>query len=356
MKVEMPPKLPPHLHRQITRHGKVAWYFRRGKGPRKRMPGEYNSAEFLAAYDAAANGGHRTAHKSPASGSFAWALALYRQSQVWAALSPATRRQRENIFAKIVKTHGDTPLSAWKRGDIAAGRDKRAATPAAARHFVEALRGLFQWLVESGLAASDPTAGITIARPKSDGFAVWTEDDEARFCARWPLGTRERVAFAVLRETGLRRGDAVRVGRPHVRDGVLRLTTEKTKDRVAIAISPALAEALAVGPCGELTFIATSSSRPMTKESFGNWFREAVNAAGVAKSAHGLRKAAATADALAGWTDAELDAKFGWTGRKMASLYTRSASREKLSLTAAKRTQGEQQVPHPAGKVPSPIK
>ena len=61
----------------------------------------------------------------------------------------------------------------------------------------------------------------------------------------------------------------------------------------------------------------------MTKESFGNWFRGAVKAAGVAKSAHGLRKAAATADALAGWTDAELDAKYGWTGRKMASLYTK---------------------------------
>ena len=99
-------------------------------------------------------------------------------------------------------------------GDIAAGRDKRAATPAAARHFVEALRGLFRWLVESGLVASDPTAGITVVKPKSDGFAVWTQDDEARFRARWPLGTRERVAFEVLRQTGLRRGDAVRVGRP----------------------------------------------------------------------------------------------------------------------------------------------
>ena len=137
---------------------------------------------------------------------------------------------------------------------------------------------------------------------------------------------------------------------------MIRIATEKTGRAVAIAVSPALAEAIAAGPCGELTFIATSSGRPMAKESFGNWLREAASAAGVTKSAHGLRKAAATADALAGWTDAELDAKFGWTGRKMASLYTRSASRERLSLAAAKRTESEQQVPHPAGKVPSPIK
>ena len=94
----------------------------------------------------------------------------------------------------------------------------------------------------------------------------------------------------------------------------------------------------------------------MVKESFGNWFREVCGAAGVSKSSHGLRKAAATADALAGWSDAELDAKYGWTGRKMASLYTRAASRERLSLAAAARMEREQQVPHPAGKVPSPLK
>ena len=34
----MPPKLPPHLHRQITRHGKAVWYFRRGKGAASGFP------------------------------------------------------------------------------------------------------------------------------------------------------------------------------------------------------------------------------------------------------------------------------------------------------------------------------
>ena len=197
----MPPKLPPFLHREISRHGKSCWYFRRGKGRRVRLPGEYGSAQFLAAYDAAL-GGRRAARKSPPSGSFLWGLSMYRQSQAYGALSPATRRQRDNIFARIAQTHGDSPLSAWKRGDIAAGRDKRAATPAAARHFVEALRGLFKWLVESGFVATDPTTGVTVVKPKSEGFAVWTEDDEARFRIRWPLGSRERLAFEILRQTG----------------------------------------------------------------------------------------------------------------------------------------------------------
>jgi hypothetical protein len=350
----MPPQLPPHLHRQVTRHGKVVWYYRRGKGRRIRIPGAFGSTEFLAAYDIAIGPGAKP-HKSPPTGTFAWALSLYRQSQTWASLSPATRRQRDNIFARIARTHGNTPISAWKRGDIAAGRDKRSATPSAARHFVESMRGLFLWLVEAGLVADDPTSGIRVARPRTNGFAVWTAEDEARFRGRWELGTRERVAFEVLRQTGVRRGDAVRLGRPHLKDSVIRLDTEKTGERVAIAVSAELAEAIAAGPCGELTFISTAAGRPFVKEAFGNWFRQACSAAGVTKSCHGLRKAAA-ADAESGWSDAELDAKFGWTGRKMASLYTKTASRERLSLAAARRTEREQHVPHPVGKVPSPIK
>ena len=75
---------------------------------------------------------------------------------------------------------------------------------------------------------------------------------------RWPIGTRQRVWLDVLAYTGLRRGDAVRLGRPHVRDGVASIKTEKSEFRVTVTlpILPVLAATLAAGPCGELTFIA----------------------------------------------------------------------------------------------------
>ncbi len=334
----MPRKLPPFLHRQVTRHGKIAWYFRRGHGERVRIPGDYDSPEFLAAYQAALSGEASPKRaRGPAEGTFGWGLALYRKSQAWAALSLATQRQRDNIFKRIEATHGESKLTAWRRGDVAAGRDKRADRPAAARHFVDALRGLFRWLVEAEILAADPTEGVKVVKPETDGFAPWGDDDVDAFRARWPLGTRERLAFELLLATGLRRGDAAAVGRPHLRAGVIRITTQKTGERVAIALDDTLAAALEAGPGGEMTFVAGERGRPMAKESFGNWFREACDAANVKKSAHGIRKFAATRDAEAGWTDAELDAKYGWTGRRMASLYTRAASREKLSLAAAAR-------------------
>jgi integrase len=219
------------------------------------------------------------------------------------------------------------------------------------------MRGFFAWAMDAGLVAADPTIGVKFARPKSEGYATWTEADIAAYRARWPLGTRERVAFEVLYGTGLRRGDATRVGRPHVKDGVIRITTEKTGERVSIAIGADLQRAIDAGPTGDLTFIAGVAGRPRVKEAFGEFFRKACNAAGiVGKSAHGIRKAAATADAEAGWSDAELDAKYGWTGRRMASLYTRAASREKLSLAAAERTKARTAQPAPEFQKPAPDK
>jgi hypothetical protein len=52
-----------------------------------------------------------------------------------------------------------------------------------------------------------------------------------------------------------------------------------------------------------------------------------------------------------GYNDAELGAKYGWTGRKMPALYTHSANRERLSLAAATRVKARTKVPRPDQKV-----
>ncbi|MGB8759228.1 MAG: integrase, partial [Pseudolabrys sp.] len=66
---------------------------------------------------------------------------------------------------------------------------------------------------------------------------------------------------------------------------------------------------------------------------------------------HGVRKIAATTAANNGATVAQLEALFGWTGGAMASLYTRSANRRRLSkLTNAERTS----IPAPCDPVRAP--
>jgi len=64
----------------------------------------------------------------------------------------------------------------------------------------------------------------------------------------------------------------------------------------------------------------------------GNLFKTACEAAGIrGKSAHGIRKAAATTAANNGATVATLEAIFGWEGGQMAALYTNAADRKRLA-------------------------
>jgi integrase len=133
----------------------------------------------------------------------------------------------------------------------------------------------------------------------------------------------------VLLYTGLRVGDAYRFGKQHVQAGEMK--TEKTGQIVYPEIGQ-LAATLAAGPVGDLTYIISGNGRAFTnKGAFGNAFVTAAKAAGVRGSAHGVRKLAATRDANAGASEATLEARYGWTGGRMASLYTRTANRRKLA-------------------------
>jgi integrase len=354
----MPRPRPPHLHRQVTRHGKSVWYVRLGKGKRTRISAIFGTPEFDAEYHAAMTA-RRPASGSAPAGTLAWLIERYRETPAWRDLSLSTRRQRETILAHIINSAGKQPYGQITRATIVAGRDRRHATPAQARHFLETMRGLFRWATDSQLARTDPTAGVADpARPKNSGIPVWTEEEVAAYEQRWPLGTRQRVWLDLLLYTGLRRGDAVRLGRQHVRNGVATIKTEKTETEVTLPILPVLAETLKAGPCGDLTFVVGASGRPLDKRSFGNQFRKACRAAGVRRSAHGLRKVAATRAANASATVAELEAIFGWTGGRMASLYTRAADRRQLAHRAMHKLANEKRtsIPSPLGKTPSPPK
>jgi integrase len=356
----MPRPRPPHLHRQITRHGRTVWYVRRGKGPRIRLRADFGTVEFAKQYEAAINGAVTDAHNAPrrASGSLAWLWDRFRETGAWTSLKNTTRRQRENIMAAVIASAGHEPFNAIKPRDILAGRDKRAATPSQAKGFLVVMRAIYRWAVVAGHVKEDPTVGImNLPKRKTAGFPVWTEDDVDRYQSRWPIGTKERVWMDLLLYTGLRRGDAVTLGRQHVREGVATLRTEKSQGTVTVTlpILPVLAKTLAAGPCADLAFICGASGKPLVKESFGNLFREACDAAGVfGKSAHGVRKVGATRAADNGATVTELEAIFGWQGGGMAALYTRAADRKRASLRAMammERTPDEQSIPSPSAKV-----
>jgi len=339
------PKLP-YLNTEESRHGKLVYYVRLGKGPRIRLRAAYGTPEFRAEYLAALEGAPL---QGPArrvqKGSLQWLWDTYRQTDAWLSLAASTRKQRENIMVHVLETAATTSFSAIRKSHIVAGLDRRATTPAAARNFLDTMKGMFGWAHERELVKEDPTDVRPPKRRKTGGFPVWTREDVLRYQEKYPLGTRQRVWLDVLLYTGPRRGDASIIGKQHVRevrneDGsiskVLQFRTEKSGKTIAVTIPvlPILQRTLDAGPIGDLTWIVGARGLPFTKESFGNEFSAAARAAGIKKSAHGVRKIAATIAAENGATAHQLMAIFGWTNIRQAQVYTEAAERARLAAQA----------------------
>ena len=151
----MPRPRPPYLNRVVTRHGKIVWMVRVGSGDdrrRVRLRAEYGTPEFKAEYEAAIAAGERAVAERgcSAEGTVAWLIERFRETTIWANLSPATRRERESFFKRAVKVCGDAQAYRITRESILASLDARAATPSQARHFLITMRALYRWAVQAG--------------------------------------------------------------------------------------------------------------------------------------------------------------------------------------------------------------
>ncbi len=127
--------------------------------------------------------------------------------------------------------------------------------------------------ITAALRADDPTIGVNIKAPSSGGFRTWTDAEIEQFEAAHPIGTRARLAFALLLYTGQRRGDVIRMGRQHVRGGYLRVVQQKTGAALEIPLHPALQEILAAHPAEQMTILVAAAGKPFSAPGFTAWFR-----------------------------------------------------------------------------------
>lgn len=338
--IEAMPRTLPYLYRERTRHGKLVWYVRRERhGKRVRIDGEFGSREFIEAYHAALADQAPVKAGAAVHGTLGWLITEYLASPTWRNTARETRKQLTYQFDRLMAQAATVRLSSITSRAIVEGRDRRAATPSDANKFLRAMNRLMSWAVERQLIENNPAKGIAKLRlPNADvGFHTWTEDECAAYEDRWPVGTRERLAFDILLYTGFRRGDAVRLGRQHVKDGIARIRSSKTGEDLFVPILPPLAESILATKTGDMAFLITAKGTPFGKEAFGTWFRKACQAAGVPGSAHGLRKAGAVRAAEGGATETQLNALFGWAeGSRESATYTRKANRAKQAKDAAR--------------------
>ena len=237
------------------------------------------------------------------------------------------------------KRFADMPLTRMDGSAIEVLRDRKFSTPEAANVRVKAIRQAFKWGVAKGHAPSNPAREVSYFKSSSEGFHTWTLEEVQQFEERHPIGTKARLAFALLLYTGQRRSDVIRLGKQHTKRGVLTFTQYKGRNRkphkLTLPILPALQKVVDASPCGDLTFLVNEFGRPFTDAGFGNKFRDWCDQANLPHcSAHGLRKAGATIAANNGATARQLMAIFGWDTIKQAEHYTRKADQKQLAEAA----------------------
>jgi integrase len=136
--------------------------------------------------------------------------------------------------------------------------------------------------------------------------------------------------------TAQRRGDVIRMGRQHVREGFISVRQEKTGERLQLPLSAELACILERSANDHLTYLTTDKGEPYTVAGFGNAFRDWCRAAKLPPhcSAHGLRKAACRRLAEVGCTPHQIAAISGHKSLSEVQRYTKAADQKRLATEA----------------------
>jgi integrase len=358
----MPRKLPAYVQAFTDRHDKPRFYFRRRGVKRQPLPGLPWTPTFMIAYGAALeasqlaalNAGGKVRLKAnapkaaPLPGSISALVAEYKTSKYFGRLGPTTIKNYTRLFDKLEAEYGLLPVKKMRRADVERMIDRRvkAGGPEAGNSVRRVLKLLMKVAIQRGYREDNPTLGVEKAEAPTGkkGYRTFSEADVKAFIAKFPLGTRQYLALALLLCTAQRRSDVVKLSPKNIVGAYnpadfngrrLALTQIKTGKQLVIPIADMLQEALVVAavPAGAPAFMRTKNGRAYTPESFSNLFSAWSKRAGITEQAspHTLRKAVARRLAQAGCSIHMIAAITGHDSLAEVENYTKAAEQEALA-------------------------
>jgi site-specific recombinase XerD len=113
---------------------------------------------------------------------------------------------------------------------------KRAETSGAANNALLSMRVLIYFAVDNGWQNDDPT--VRIKKFALGEHYTWTERQIAQYENYWPVGTKERTAFALLLFTGQRTSDVAPMSWPGIDGNAVQVVQAKTGAKLWIPMHP----------------------------------------------------------------------------------------------------------------------
>ena len=337
---------------RYTSKGKLYYRFRLAGKPSVSLPGEPYTPEFEEAYQRALQGKLDPGALRTVDGTLGALAVAYYGSSDWREKSKNTQTTYRRFIEYIRQEYADLSVRALKPEHIVKLRDKitkradegevkppsdkiQMSGPTMANRLVSILRGMLDFAVDRGWRADNPAKDIKPISVKTDGFPPWSESEIEAFEAYWSIGSRERLIFDLLLYTAQRSGDVRAMTWQDIREGTIAVKQEKTKTSLVLPIHPRLKATLEVSSSNYRTIVANRSGEGYSAGGFGNLIREAAREAGVqGRSAHGLRKSAATRLADAGCTEVQIQAVTGHKTTKELAKYIEARNQRLLAEAA----------------------
>lgn len=310
--------------------GNPRFYFRRPGGNNIPMPdAPMDSPAFRKAHAEAEAA--RPAPKTHAEGSLGQAVTDFLASPDFRRRADGTRAYMRGHLEAVRASYGIASLRTLTPQAIRTDMGRLEPHPANTR--LKAWRAFCRWAVDKGKLATDPARDVRKPLlPETEGYTAWTAEDVARFRARWPVGTPQRLCLELLHRSCASIGDACHLTRGHIEDGWLVYTRGKSKSVAVVPWTdpPAWFGTDDLDAClaghDHMAFLVTATGRPRSTKAAAAWFSRACTEAGLdGLSAHGVRKYRAASFKEMGATREQRMAVLGHVTEGEASRYARSA-------------------------------
>ena len=171
---------------------------------------------------------------------------------------------------------------------------------------------------------------------KTDGYHSWTEAEIWQFERHHPVGSRARLAFALLLYTATATLRCGPLGRQHSATASYLSVSERPGDLLRFPSTPRCRRSSMRHRPITSRSCTTQTGQPFSPAGFTNWFRDKCNKAGLplGTSAHGLRKAACRRLAEAGCSANLIAAVSGHKSLREVQRYTEAADQARMARSA----------------------
>lgn len=267
-------------------------------------------------------------------------------------LAPSTAKQWDRHLSEIVDRFGTMPLVALSslkaRKTFISWRDERASTPRTADYKMTVLKRLMSWGKSNAFIETNPVEKVENIYKVNRADQIVSSAELTAILGF--VTENQRPLIKLASETGIRRGDAVRLRWDHVAGNYIQFETRKSRGRARVTIPLTSSsrevleplkrqrdEVIADGRVPSPYVFVGNKGLPFQENTITQTWGRACAELGITKHFHDLRGTAITRFAKANLSDDQIADIVGWERHRVEHIRKAYVDADAISIHLANR-------------------